>query len=156
MNCGSSSIEYLRRIAPTAGHPRIIGHLEQRTVGLVVLGELGLAGVGSVDHGAQLEHAERHAVAPDALLGEDHGARRTPLHGDGRDEHQRRRDDQRSDRHGDVEDPLGDGAPPAALGLLDVDQGLPTEVLGSEAGDVDVPEPGRKARRGIRHPSAGG
>ncbi len=41
-------------------------------------------------------------------------------------------------------DPLGDGAPAAALDLLDVDQRAPTEVLGPEADDVDVAEPGRQ------------
>ena len=49
---------------------------------------------------------------------------------------------QRRDGDGDVEDPLGDGAPSTALDLLDVDEGPPTEVLGPKAGDVDVAEPG--------------
>ena len=62
--------------APDPRHPRIVLQLEQARLITVTVGgglEQCLAHrVGSVDHRAELEHAERAAVLPDAGLSVEH------------------------------------------------------------------------------------
>lgn len=70
-----------------AGRARVVRHLEERAVHLVVRLELGQLGFGIHVHGAELVHPELLAVQADAALLEEHRPRRVQLdqHGHGRD-----------------------------------------------------------------------
>src|SRR5437763_517397 len=77
---------------PHAGHARVFGDLEESLLRLVAVPERVLQRLGVGHHGAELEHVEAPAVAPDAQLAEEHGPAAVELDRD------RYRDQQGRDR----------------------------------------------------------
>src|SRR5690606_33910769 len=88
--------------APDLRHARVVDDLEQRiALEAVKVRHFGLHHVGAVHHRAELVDGEGPPVLADALLLEEHRARRVELdqHGDDRqqDEEERQRDDAQQD-----------------------------------------------------------
>ena len=124
---GSSSIEVLRRMRPTRvtrGSCLILKSGPSASFSSSSVVELLL---GVDDHRAQLEHAERLGVAPDADLAEEHRPLGVELDRDGRDQQDRRGDDQAEPGADDVERPLGARPASRAHHRLDVDDREPAE-----------------------------
>ena len=61
MSCGSSSSEDLRSRAPIGGDARVAADLEEHPVEVVLLPDLGQAGLGVHHHRAELVDLERLA-----------------------------------------------------------------------------------------------
>ena len=105
------------------GNSRVVLHLEQDTVGLVLVGQhLGLDLVGVDNHRAQLVALENFPFTSDSTLFVENRAAILMLDGDSSDKDNRGGENEEKQRSDDVEGPLEPATCTFGLRLLDMHQ----------------------------------
>jgi hypothetical protein len=108
---GAHDVEELGQLVQ-AGRPQeppdprdagVVLHFEQRAVALVLGQQIAQPDLGVDRHGAELEQRERLAVSPDPGLAEEHGATVLGLHGEGHQQEDRRKQDEKGKRDREVQ-----------------------------------------------------
>lgn len=135
-NCGSSS-----RLVAQINWPK-------RVVALAADAHYTPAFSVSNGHGAELEHFEGFAVQPSTLLSVEHGARRTELHADGEQQHDRADEGEDNQRQHLVLQPFDQ--------LVHARHGRGGEVVHGHADDIADPMINQTEGKQIRHKAYGG